>query len=200
MIRIMQSRPWKVLEYIQKSIMVLASLTILTLVVVQVTLRYVFVRPLMGVEELATMTGFWLYFMGASWGTADRSHIKADLVNAFVKDPRKLLWIQAGVALLSLGLCIFMTYWGWQYVLWGISRWQRSSTLMIPMIYSQVSIFICAVLMIFYFGVEFVDNLLKATGRTPLETDSESDPAPALCSGSCRKHNQSTSETEDLPC
>jgi len=200
MIRIMQSRPWKVLEYIQKSIMVLASLTILTLVVVQVTLRYVFVRPLMGVEELATMTGFWLYFMGASWGTADRSHIKADLVNAFVKDPRKLLWIQAGVALLSLGLCIFMTYWGWQYVLWGISRWQRSSTLMIPMIYSQVSIFICAVLMVFYFGVEFVDNLLKATGRTPLETDSESDPAPALCSGSCRKHNQSTSETENRPC
>jgi TRAP-type transport system small permease protein len=200
MIRIMQSRPWKVLEYIQKSIMVLASLTILTLVVVQVTLRYVFVRPLMGVEELATMTGFWLYFMGASWGTADRSHIKADLVNAFVKDPRKRLWIQTAVALLSLGLCIFMTYWGWQYVLWGISRWQRSSTLMIPMIYSQVSIFICAVLMVFYFGVEFVDNLLKATGRTPLETDNESDPAPAPCPGSCRKHNQSTSETEDRPC
>lgn len=200
MIRIMQSRPWKVLEYIQKSIMVLASLTILTLVVVQVTLRYVFVRPLMGVEELATMTGFWLYFMGASWGTADRSHIKADLVNAFVKDPRKLLWIQTGVALLSLGLCIFMTYWGWQYVLWGISRWQRSSTLMIPMIYSQVSIFICAVLMVFYFGVEFVDNLLKATGRIPLEIDSEGDPAPAQCPGSCREHNQSTSETEDRPC
>jgi TRAP-type C4-dicarboxylate transport system permease small subunit len=71
---------------------------------------------------------------------------------------------------------------------------------MIPMIYSQVSIFICAVLMVFYFGVEFVDNLLKATGRTPLETDGESDPASSRCPGSCREQNQSTSETEDRPC
>ena len=140
MIRIMQSRPWKVLEVVQKSIMVVSSLAILTLVIVQVTLRYVFVRPLMGVEELATMTGFWLYFMGASWGTADRTHIKADLVNAFVKDPRKLVWVKTGVALISVGLSIFMTYWGWRYVLWGITKWQRSFTLMIPMIYSQVSI------------------------------------------------------------
>ena len=175
MIRIMQSRPWKVLEVVQKSIMVLSSLAILTLVIVQVTLRYVFVRPLMGVEELATMTGFWLYFMGASWGTADRTHIKADLVNAFVKDPRKLVWVKTGVALISVGLSIFMTYWGWRYVLWGVTKWQRSFTLMIPMIYSQVSIFVCAVLMVFYFGVEFADNLLQATGRIPLATGNETE-------------------------
>lgn len=168
MIRIMQSRLWKTMEAIQKSIMVLASLTILTLVIVQVTLRYVFVKPLMGVEELATMVGFWLYFMGASWGTANRTHIKADLVNAFVKNPRKLAWIKTGVALLSVGLSVFMAYWGWNYVLWGITKWQRSFTLMIPMIYSQISIFICAILMIFYFGVEFVDNLLTASGRVPM--------------------------------
>ena len=174
MIRIMQSRPWKIMEYVQKSIMVLSSLAILTLVIIQVTLRYVFVKPLMGVEELATMTGFWLYFMGASWGTADRTHIKADLVNAFVKSPRKLLWIKTFVALLSVGLSIFMTYWGWHYVLWGVTKWQRSFTLMIPMVYSQVSIFVCAVLMVFYFGVEFVDNLLQATGRIPLDTGNES--------------------------
>ncbi len=173
MIGIMQTRLWKIMETIQKSIMVLASLTILTLVIVQVTLRYVFVKPLMGVEELATMAGFWLYFMGASWGTANRTHIKADLVNALVKDPRKLAWIKTAVALLSVGLSIFMAYWGWHYVLWGITKWQRSFTLMIPMIYSQVSIFICAVLMVFYFGVEFVDHLLTATGRVPVHGESE---------------------------
>jgi TRAP-type transport system small permease protein len=174
MIWIMQSRLWKIMETIQKSIMVLSSLTILVLVIVQVTLRYVFVRPLMGVEELATMVGFWLYFMGASWGTANRTHIKADLVNAFVKDPRKLIWIKAGVALLSVGLSVFMAYWGWHYVIWGVTKWQRSFTLMIPMIYSQVSIFVCALLMIFYFGVEFVDNLLKAMGRIPMDSGIES--------------------------
>jgi TRAP-type transport system small permease protein len=200
MIQIMRSRIWKALEYIQKSIMVLASLTILTLVIVQVILRYVFVRPIMGVEELATMTGFWLYFMGASWGTADRSHIKADLVNAFVKDPRKILWLQAGVALVSVGLCIFMTYWGWQYVMWGITRGQRSSTLMVPMIYSQGSIFVCAVLMVFYFGVEFVDNLLKAMGRIPPTTGDEDTPEPATALCDRTTANRSQAGYKETPC
>jgi len=173
MIRIMRSTFWKVLEYPQKLIMIISSLAILTLVVVQVLLRYVFVMPLMGVEEVATMVGFWLYFMGASWGTADRSHIKADLVNAFVKDPKKLIWVKVATAFLSVCLSLFMTFWGWKYVLWGISKGQRSFTLMIPMIYSQVSIFICAVLMDFYFAVEFFDYFLQATGKIPLEVGRE---------------------------
>jgi len=173
MIRIMRSTFWKVLEAPQKLILVLSSLAILTLVVVQVLLRYVFVKPLMGVEEVATMVGFWLYFMGASWGTADRSHIKADLVNAFVKDPRKLIWIKVVTAFTSFCLSLFMTFWGWRYVIWGITKGQMSPTLRIPMIYSQVSIFVCAVLMVFYFAVELADYFLQATGKIPLEVGRE---------------------------
>lgn len=173
MLKIMTSRGWHILEFPQKLIMVVSSLAILTLIVVQVVLRYIFVMPLMGVEELATMVGFWLYFMGASWGTAERSHIKADLVNAFVKDPKKLIWVKTFTALLSVALSLFMTYWGWKYVLWGISKGQRSFTLLIPMIYSQVSIFICALLMDFYFAVEFFDYFSQATGRIPLDIGRE---------------------------
>lgn len=168
MMKIMTSGLWKILEYPQKAIMIISSLSILTLVVVQVILRYVFVMPLMGIEEIATMVGFWLYFMGASWGTADRSHIKADLVNAFVKNPKILVWIKSLTAFLSVCLSLFMTYWGWKYVVWGFQKGQASFTLMIPMIYSQVSIFICALLMDFYFAVEFMDYFSQATGKAPL--------------------------------
>lgn len=197
MIRIMHSRAWKVLETIQKTVLILSSLAILILVLIQVTLRYVFVRPLMGVEEIATMVGFWLYFIGASWGTADRSHIKADLINAFVKDPWKLIWIKTAVALLCVGLSIFMAYWGWQYVMWGITRWQRSHTLMIPMVYSQVSIFVCAVLMVFYFGVEFVDYLLQALGRIPIDSGGNVLDPPATLRERCTACDRSTPETSD---
>jgi TRAP-type C4-dicarboxylate transport system permease small subunit len=173
MLKIMTGGLWKALAFPQKAIMIISSLSILTLIVVQVFLRYVFVKPLMGIEELATMVGFWLYFMGASWGTADRSHIKADLVNAFVKDPKKLVWIKTFTAFLSVCLSLFMTYWGWQYVLWGFQKGQTSSVLLIPMVYSQISIFICALLMDFYFAVEFLDYFGQATGRRPLTVGTE---------------------------
>jgi hypothetical protein len=41
------------------------------------------------------------------------------------------------------------------------------------MIYSQVSIFVCAVLMDFYFAVEFWDYFSQATGRIPLDIGRE---------------------------
>jgi len=169
MLWIMNTKLWKFLEYAQKGIMILSSMTILTLVLVQVVLRYIFVMPLMGVEEIATMVGFWLYFMGASWGTAERIHIKADLMQVIIKDPKKLIWFKVFISALSVALSGMMVYWGWGYFQWGITRWQLSSTLMIPMVYSQSSVFVGAILMFFYFIIELVDHFLQATGKKPLD-------------------------------
>lgn len=173
MLGIMNTKFWKVLGLIQKIIMIVSSITVLTLVLVQVALRYIFVMPLMGVEEVATMVGFWLYFMGASWGTAERTHIKADLMAAIIKDPAKLIWVKVFTALLSVVLACMMTWWGWGYVQWGLTRHQLSHTLMIPMIYSQSSIFFGAILMVFYFAVELFDYFLQAIGRKPYDSVDE---------------------------
>ncbi|HON34043.1 MAG TPA: TRAP transporter small permease subunit [Synergistales bacterium] len=185
MLAIMETRFWRVLATLQKIIMIVTSISILALVLIQVLLRYVFVKPLMGVEELATMVGFWLYFMGASWGTADRSHIKADLMQAAVKDPRKLIWVKVAISAACVILSAMMIYWGWGYTVWGYTKRQLSPTLMIPMIYSQVSIFVGAILMFFYFCVELADYSLQAVGRLPLDApgDDTCQPvdAPAIC-------------------
>ncbi|MCF7935283.1 MAG: TRAP transporter small permease [Synergistales bacterium] len=168
---ITETRFWYVLGIIQKVVMCVSSLTILTLVLVQVFLRYVFTLPIMGVEEVATLVGFWLYFMGASWGTAERSHIKADVMNAMIKNPRRLVWIKAFTAALSVVLAVMMVFWGWSYVYWGITKMQRSFTLGIPMVYSQGSIFISAILMVFYFCVEFIDYFMQAIGKKPIAAE-----------------------------
>jgi len=184
MLAIMHTRLWKVLGIIQKTVMVISSISILTLVLVQVLLRYVFVMPLMGVEEVATMVGFWLYFMGASWGTADRSHIKADVMQAMIKDPRKLIWVKVFTTVLCVILSGMMIYWGWGYTVWGYTKMQVSPTLRFPMIYSQVSIFIGAVLMFFYFWVELIDYFLQATGKKSIELPGDycnDGTAPVLC-------------------
>jgi len=182
---IMNTRFWRILGILQKTIMIFTSITILALVLIQVLLRYVFVKPLMGVEELATMVGFWLYFMGASWGTADRSHIKADLMQAAIKDPKKLIWVKVAIAAACVILSAMMIYWGWGYTVWGYTKRQLSPTLMIPMIYSQISIFVGAILMFFYFCVELADYFLQAIGRVPFDMHGEETcqpvDAPAIC-------------------
>ena len=185
MLAIMQTRFWRVLGIIQKTIMIVSSMTILTLVLVQVLLRYVFKLPLMGVEEIATMVGFWLFFMGASWGTADRSHIKADVMQAVIKDPKILIWGKVFTAILCVILSGMMIYWGWGYTVWGFTKMQVSPTLRFPMIYSQVSIFIGALLMFFYFWVELIDYFLQATGKIPIELPGDycntQTEAPVIC-------------------
>jgi TRAP-type C4-dicarboxylate transport system permease small subunit len=180
MLAIQTTKFWRYLGMIQKIIMVISSMAILALVLVQVALRYIFKLPLMGVEEIATMTGFWLYFMGAAWGTAERTHIKADLMQAVIKNPQKLIWVKAITALIAVILSGMMVYWGYGYFQWGLQKGQASPTLMIPMIYSQSSILFGAILMLFYFCVELLDYFLQAIGRKPLETGETCEPVDTV--------------------
>lgn len=180
MLAIQNTKFWKYLGMIQKIIMVLSSMAILGLVLVQVALRYIFKVPLMGVEEAATMTGFWLYFMGAAWGTAERTHIKADLMQAVIKNPKKLVWVKTITALIAVVLAAMMVYWGYGFFQWGLQKGQASPTLMIPMIYSQSSIFLGAILMFFYFCVELLDYFLQAIGRKPLDDGETCEPVDTV--------------------
>ncbi|MFP4483059.1 MAG: TRAP transporter small permease [Thermovirgaceae bacterium] len=180
MLAIQTTKFWKHLGMIQKIIMVVSSMTIMVLVLVQVALRYIFRIPLMGVEEVATMVGFWLYFMGAAWGTADRTHIKADVMQAVIKDQRKLIWVKTITALISVVLAGTMVFWGYTFFQWGLQKGQASPTLQIPMIYSQSSIFFGAILMFFYFCVEFLDYFLQAIGKKPLEDKAVCEPVDTV--------------------
>lgn len=180
MLAIQNTKFWRYLGMIQKIIMVISSMAILALVLVQVALRYVFKLPLMGVEEIATMTGFWLYFMGAAWGTAERTHIKADLMQAVIKNPRKLIWVKTITALIAVILAGMMVYWGYGYFQWGLQRGQASPTLLIPMIYSQSSIFFGAILMFFYFCVELLDYFLQAIGKKPMDDEAVCEPVDTV--------------------
>jgi TRAP-type C4-dicarboxylate transport system permease small subunit len=123
----------------------------------------------MGIEEMATLMGFWMYFIGAAHGSRERSHIKADLLNVMIKDIRKLMFVKLLVALFTLVMAAIMTNWTWNYVLWSLTTFERSPSLGIPMIYSQVALFIAALLMTLYTFVEFVDYLLQMFGKRPIQ-------------------------------
>jgi TRAP-type C4-dicarboxylate transport system permease small subunit len=160
---------WRFLDVAQQIVMVTTSVAIVILILVQVSLRYIFMMPLMGVEELACLFGFWLYFTGASNGARERNHIKADLLNVFIKNERLLFRAKTFASLILIVMSAIFVQWTVSYFLWSTKSWERSPALSIPMVYAQASLMINAILMFTYFFIEFIDYARQAAGYPPLQ-------------------------------
>lgn len=159
---------WIFLRKAENFIMVTSCIILVTLVITQVALRYIFRMPLMGVEELATMTGFWMYMIGAASGARERNHIRADLIHSIVKNVRIYESIQSVVTFATFLLASVMTSWCWNYFTWSLKAKEVSPALMIPMVFSQVALLVSSSLMAFYFFVEFIDHVRRAAGYPSL--------------------------------
>lgn len=160
---------WRWVGSLQNIVMVLTSVAIVVLILLQVLLRYFFMMPLMGVEELACLCGFWLYFIGSANGARERSHIKADLLNVFIKNERGLAAAKTCSSLILLFLSGLFVEWTFGYLQWSMKSWERSPALSIPMVYAQASLLVSAVLMFFYFFIEFLDYSRQALGYRPFD-------------------------------
>jgi len=159
---------WTALLHIQKGILIASAISLIILLTGEVIMRYVIHYPGMEVEEIATLLAFWLYFMGAAYGTYDRSHIKADVTYLMFKNPRKLAIARASAVAIALVLAGIMLVWGYDYFVWGITKGERSRILFMPMVLSQSSLFFGAVLMFLYFTTELVDMVRQAMGKDPI--------------------------------
>jgi TRAP-type transport system small permease protein len=158
---------WNSLLRLQKWFMIVAGSAVVLLVFIQVLLRYVFGSPLFGIEELVCLIAMWLYFIGASYGAYERSHIKADLMHLWFRTPRSLAFANSVSSAVTLLLAAVMVHWSYPYFVWGIKRGETSQALLLPMVLSQSAVFFGAILMCFYFLVEFVDHLLETMGKRP---------------------------------
>jgi TRAP-type C4-dicarboxylate transport system permease small subunit len=164
---------WRQLIRAQRVVMIGASVLVATLVLGSVLMRYVFYYPGMEVEELATMVAMWLYFVGASYGSYDRSHVKAELAHVLIKTPRVYALVKVAASVITVGLAVFMTYLGWGLFKWGLVMAAESPVLRIPMVYSQSAILVSAALMSMYFFVELIDNVRQAMGIVPVSRPNE---------------------------
>ena len=161
---------WRGLLCLQKGFMIAAGYFVTVLIFIEVLLRYVFGSPLFGVEELVCLIAMWLYFIGASYGAYDRSHIQAELIHLWVKTPRSHAVVRSITSLITLVLSLIMIKWSYSYFIWGITKGETSQALLLPMVLSQSAIFFGAILMSLYFLVELVDYVFQSLGKpTPFK-------------------------------
>jgi len=147
---------------------VLCGVALVILVFSEVWLRYIFHLSLLWVEEITVIPGFWLYMMGASYGSYERTHIQVDVMGLFIKDDRKKLLLRIITVSITLVIALFFLYWGYEMFRYDLSMNQRSYTLLLPMVWARSSIFFGGLFMAFYFLIELVDLVGQRFGKAPL--------------------------------
>lgn len=152
------SAVWRGLNPVQDWAAFVLMLAVTFLVFIQVILRYVLRSPLMGIEELLLFPTIWLYFLGGAIASRERNHIECRVVTMYLKTPTALHlanWLKAA---LSLVICLWLTYWAYEYLSYAVRVWKESDMLYIPLVLGESAIFIGLALMSVYTLVEVLDH------------------------------------------
>jgi TRAP-type C4-dicarboxylate transport system permease small subunit len=149
---------WGALVKIQRLVLVIAVCISTTAVFAEVILRYFFNTSFVGIEELAAYCAFWMYFVGASYGAYERSHIKAELTHLIFGNSINYARCRALTSFISFAAAAYIVPWAYDYVVWGIEMNEQSRSTLFqstyPVVYFQLSILVGLCLMSFYFLIE----------------------------------------------
>lgn len=152
---------WNSLLIFQRGVLVSCSLFVITLMTLVVILRYIFKTDLYGIEELVVIAAFWLYFIGASYGSYEKTHITADILTIYLKKDRVKALINIIALVISAGVALVFAYWAFGLLIWGLVMKGKSPAWGIPMYIPQSSILVGFALMSFYFLAHLMGDLKK---------------------------------------
>lgn len=81
--------------------------------------RYILEGDLTGYEEWVKIFAFWLYFSAAAIGAYNRTHVSADLVQAYVPDGRLKDFLVFLKDVITVGVCLLFTWYGLKFFEFG---------------------------------------------------------------------------------
>ena len=148
---------WRGLNPIQNWAAFALMLAVTFLVFIQVILRYLLRYPLMGIEELLLFPTIWLYFLGGAIASRERNHIECRVVTMYLKKQSALHLANVVKAAISLIVCLWLTYWAYEYLTYAVRVWKQSDMLYIPLVLGESALFIGLALMSLYTLVEVLD-------------------------------------------
>lgn len=135
--------------------------------------RYVIGKGFFAIEDFIGYTAVTLYFIGASYATYERTHIKAEITGIFIKNQRTLSIIRTGVAAFSVAVACLFVYWAWGLITFSIASDYRTPVYQVPFVIFQMAILVGAVLVTIYFIAEMVDRIrdVRRASLSPQEKE-----------------------------
>ncbi|MEG0378035.1 MAG: TRAP transporter small permease subunit [Eubacterium sp.] len=143
---------WRGIKFVQNILLSVCSLAAVFAIFLTVVMRYIFSSDLYGMEEIILVIAFWLYFVGGSRGSLEDTHIKADLVDVFVKNTRVMYLIKGFAKLVETVVYLLFSKWAISLFFLNLSRMPKTPGLKIPYVVSQFPIALGFVLMCFFAG------------------------------------------------
>jgi len=130
---------------------------------VQVVTRYVLQIPVMGLEETMLYPTLWLYILGAVNASRENTHIRANVLEIFVKTARGHTILAIVGEIISLVVGLWLLSWAWDYTRYAWRVWRESPTLYIPTFYSDVALFVGLALMMVYTAWHLLTHIRALT-------------------------------------
>lgn len=146
---------------LQKAILFVSSFLIVIGLAITVTMRYFIKSDFFGLEELLIIPAFWLYFIGASYGSYRKYHITVDIVNTYISRKKLLKIIQIITGIITIFVALIMAIWAFDYVKWTYVTGSKSSAWKIPLFIPNSSAFIGFILMTLYLIRDVVINVIE---------------------------------------
>jgi len=112
-----------------------------------------------GYEEILIICAFWLYMLGAAYGSFEKSHITADIIVATMPEcfAKSLIAMLRNTLTLILGI-IFL-YWAFNLFQWTIVMQTKTPVWRIPVTVSQSSLLFGLSMVTFYNAVYLYDEV-----------------------------------------
>lgn len=117
---------------------------------VQVITRYVLEIPVMGLEETMLYPTLWLYILGSVNASRENTHIRANVLEIFIKTDRGHTILAIVGEIISLTVGLWLLSWAWDYTRYAWRVWRESPTLYIPTFYSDIALLVGLALMMIY--------------------------------------------------
>lgn len=132
--------------------MVITTVTMLVILGAVVFTRYVFHVDFYGFDEIVLVSGFWMYFIGASYGMSKEEHVKADIVSMMLNEKQRAFSkALAGVIQTIINAVVIVL--AFQMILRSIETWPVTTSWDIPYIIPQMSILLGFLITGFYLTV-----------------------------------------------
>ncbi len=137
----------------QRLLLIVTSIFLALSVSAMAILRYLFKMNLFGIEEYILICGMWLYFVGASYGSYEKSQISASVIDIFVKNKKVLSAIEVIQQVVTLVLFIIFCIYSVQFLQFSIAEGARTQVHKIPFAIGHASVTINVILMTLYSGL-----------------------------------------------
>ena len=141
---------WRSIVKIMRIAMVICSAATTGCILVAVVMRYILKSNFYGSDEIILVFAFWLYFMGAAYSSYENSHIKADLLNMYIKNMHYKDMLNLVAQMLTVLVNVVLMVWACQFMLWAWEKNPLTTALKIPILIPRSAIFIGLALMLFY--------------------------------------------------